>query len=331
MVAKEFGKVYIQDDGQNRHVEFSVWVQQLSGAKAEGWKTGVALDASASMKDWYGRNLSGKIPDNLMKEYEGKGWVQTRKDDGYPVKSFKKEAYQDAMKRGHVKFTENIVEPFVRDLIAYLANELDSEGKTTAIYWACGDGAAFEVIGDFSPDESKNLKISGPKSVSFGSGTMLTPSMKYFIEKYSDSPQAMYIFITDGKLDDLENVKKYTTQIAKKIEKGELNPVKCILIGVGDKIEEQQMIELDDLETGTDIDIWDHKVAKEMRALSEIMVELVDDILDVTATIYDAAGNVVARFTDGMPSNIIFTMPVSSDFFELEVNDKKIRQSVVEP
>jgi hypothetical protein len=34
------------------------------------------------------------------------------------------------------------------------------------------------------------------------------------------------------------------------------------LVGIGDAINESQMEELDDLESGTDVDIWDHKIAK---------------------------------------------------------------------
>ena len=331
MVAKEFGKVYVRDDGQERHVEFTVWVQQLSGAKAEGWHTGIALDASASMKDWYGRNLTGKVPKKVISKYKKKKWVVDRTDDGCQVQSFKKEAYEDAIKQGFLKFTDNIVEPLARDFIAYLANELDANGKTTVIYWACGDGSAYEVIGDLAADECKQLKIKGPKSVTFGEGTKLTPSLKYFADRFVNVPRGMFVFVTDGKLDDLDDVKSYTTELAKAIEAEKRNPLKCILIGIGEKVDEKQMIELDDLETGTEVDIWDHKIAAEMRALSEIMVELVDEVLDVTAVIYDASNQVVARYTDGLPANVTFSMPVTSDFFELEVGDRRIRQSVVMP
>ena len=90
------------------------------------------------------------------------------------------------------------------------------------------------------------------------------------------------------------------------------------------------MIELDDLDTGTDVDIWDHKIAKEMRALTDIMDELgEDEVLNVSATLYDASGQVIDRFTDGLTASVTFTMPVSSDFFELEVKGRRIRQHVV--
>lgn len=329
LLAKEFGKVYVRDDGADRHVEFTVWVQELSGAMAEGWQTGIALDASASMKDWYGRNLTGRVPKDVLAEYSRHGWTSPQTFDGATVTAFKKQAYDDALKRGFLKFTPNIVEPLARDFIAYLARELDANGKATVAYWACGEGDAYEVLGDFTPDQCPSLEIRGPRSVSFGKGTRLAPCLKYFIERYKDAKRAMYVFITDGRLDDLEQVKLCTTELARGIQEGQRGLVKCVLVGVGSNVDEKQMEELDDLDTGTDVDVWDHKVAKEMRALSEIMVELVGDVQEVSAEVIDASGNVVAKFTDGLPPVVTFSMPIASDFFELAVGDKRIRQSVV--
>ena len=334
MLAKELGKVYVGDDGSDRHVEFTVWVQELSGAKAEGWKTGLALDASASMKDWYGRNLAyvgNGIPQKVLDEYERNGWIEHREDDGQKFMSFQAKAYDDAINRGFLKYSENIVQPLARDFIAYLANELDAKGRASVIYWACGDGGAYEVVGEFSADECNNLEVAGPKKVTFGLGTKLTPALDYFCKTYASSPNAMFVFITDGRLEDLSEAKQFTTQLAESIEGGRRNPVKCVLIGIGDEIDGGQMEELDDLDTGTDVDIWDHKIAQEMRALSEIMVELVDDVVSsMPATIYDDQGGVVKKFADGLPASVQFSMPVSSKFFELEVGSQRIRQAVVE-
>ena len=331
MLAKEFGKVYVRDDGPQRHVEFTVWVQELSGAIAEGWQTGIALDASASMKDWYGRNLTGRVPKDVLDVYKRNGWISSQTFDGTPVTAFKKEAHEDALRRGFLKFTQNIVEPLARDFIAFLSRELDANGRVTVAYWACGDGSAYEVLGDFAPDQCKALEIRGPRTVSFGKGTKIAPCLKYFVDRYKDVPRGMYVFVTDGRLDDLADAKKCTADLARSIQEGKRGLVKCVLIGVGNCIDEKQMEELDNLDTGTDVDIWDHKIAKEMRALSEIMVELVGEVQDVSAEVFDAAGNVVAKFTDGLPSVVSFSMPSSSDFFELGVGEKRIRQRVFTP
>ncbi len=329
--AKEFGKVYVRREGADCHVEFTIWQQELKGSMAENWQTGVALDASASMKNWYGRNLTGSVPPDVMDQYERQGWIQAATEDGVKVRRLKKEAYENAIKSGHLKFTDNIVEPLAQDFISYLADELDEDGGTTVIYWACGDGGAFEVMGDFTADQCKNLKISGPEKVTFGQGTALTPAAKYFVDRFQDAKRGIYAFITDGRLDDLPQLKQYTTQLAREIEAGTRNFVKFVLIGVGNNIDEAQMEELDNLETGTSVDIWDHKIAVEMRAVTELIAELVDEnrVVAPGGTIYDDQGQVVERITDGLHARVEFTMPTTSQYFELEVGNTRIRQTVV--
>lgn len=327
--AKEFGKVDVRNTGSERLVQFTI----LMEPQDEGWQTGVALDASASMKGWFGRMLEGKVPPDVSKDYEKRGWLNTHVEDGRKVKSFQKEAYDDAIRRGFLKFTPNIVQTHARNFIAYLAGSLDTKGKTTVIYWACGDGSAFEVLGDFTDDQCRTLDILGPQTVTFGAGTKLVPALRYFTDRFKDAKRAIYVFITDGKLDDLEQVKKQTMLLAKEIAAGARNFIKCVLIGVGNEIDEKQMEELDNLETGTTVDIWDHKIADDMRGLVEIFAEVVDEtkIVAPTGTIYDSAGNVVMKFTDGLPAKVTFAMPVASTWFELEVAGQRIRQSVILP
>ncbi len=329
--AKEFGKIYTRREGNTTHVEFTIWMQDLEGSQAENWQTGVALDASASMKNWYGRNLKGKVPSHALEDYEKRGWVSHNTEDGVRVQRFKKDAYDDAIAQGYLTFTENIVQPLAQDFISYLAQELDEDGGTTVIYWACGDGGLYEVMGDFTEEECRTLEVGGPSGVSFGQGTRLTPAVRYFVERFEDAKRGIYVFITDGKLDDMEELKKYTTQLAQEIEAEKRNFVKCVLIGVGDSIDEDQMEELDDLETGTDVDIWDHKIAAEMRAVTEIIAELVDEnrIVAPTATVFDDQDQVVHRFADGLPARAAFELPSSSKHFVLEVGDHRVMQELV--
>jgi len=109
--------------------------------------------------------------------------------------------------------------------------------------------------------------------------------------------------------------------------------LKCVLIGLGSNINEDQMEQLDDLDSGTEVDIWDHKIAKDMRQTTEIFAELVTEnqIVAPSARILDASGQVAKAYTDGLPAKIEFTMPATSDWFELEVGGERIRQSVIIP
>jgi len=330
--AKELGKVNVRNTGTELQVQFTI-LMEPQGSEAEGWRTGVALDASASMKSWYGRALEGKIPPDVAKDYEKRGWIETRQEDGRTVKSFQKQAYEDAIDRGYLRATPNIVQPLAREFIAYFAGSFDADGGTTVIYWACGDGSKKEVLGDFTEEQCRTIAINGPNQVTFGLGTSLTPAVKYFVERFVDAKRCMFVFMTDGKLDDLDDVKQYTTELAMAIASGKRNPVKCVLIGVGDEIDEGQMEELDDLDTGTDIDIWDHKIAREMRALVEIFAEVVSEnqLVAPTGTIYDSAGNAIKKYTDGLPAKVAFSMPANCEFFELEVAGQRIRQTVMSP
>ncbi|MCC9608607.1 VWA domain-containing protein [Blastopirellula sp. JC732] len=331
LVSKEFGKVYVRRTDDRCEVDFTVWIQELEGSMAEGWQTGVALDASASMKNWYGRALVGKIPDDVTKEYVKKGLIVNRNQDGRTVSVALPEAYKDAMKRGFLKLSDNIVQPWARKFVSYLASELDADGGTTVIYWACGDGGAFEVLGDFTSDECESLELNGPQTEKFGNGTRLAPAMKYFVDRFDDAERGMYIFLTDGKIDDLDEVKQYSIQLAQEIAAEKRSFVKLVLIGVGDEIDEAQMKELDDLDSGVDVDLWDHKIAVELRALSEIIVELVGEnrIVAPTATVFDSDGNEVKRFSDGLPARGSFSMGAASEYFELEVGGQRIKQTVV--
>ena len=99
---------------------------------------------------------------------------------------------------------------------------------------------------------------------------------------------------------------------------------------MGSSINEDQMEQLDDLDSGTEVDIWDHKIAKDMRTITEIFAELVSEnqIVAPTGRIVDASGQVAKAYTDGVPAKIAFTMPATSDWFQLEIGGQKIRQQI---
>jgi hypothetical protein len=330
LTAKEFGKVEVRRSGDALQVRFTI-LMEPQGREAEGWQTGVALDASASMKTWYGRELQGTVPQPLVEEYIHKGWVSARIEDGRSVRVFQHEAHQNAIRLGHLRVTENIVEPLAREFIAYLAGEIDVDGRSTVLYCGCDDGAGYEVVGDFTEEQCRKLELNGPADHAFGLGTRLAPALRYLVDRFDDAARGMFVFITDGRLDDLDDVKHLTTHIARDIAEGKRNPLRCVLIGVGDEIDESQLHQLSTLDTGTDVDIWDHKNASEMRALIEIFADVVTEkqIVAPAGIIYDAGGHRIWKSTDGMPARVAFTMPAASPYFELEVAGRRIRQSVV--
>ena len=91
------------------------------------------------------------------------------------------------------------------------------------------------------------------------------------------------------------------------------------------------MEELDDLDTGTEIDLWDHKIAVEMRMLQEIFAEVVEKNARVSdhGRILDPSGRVVKDYSDaGVPAFLEFEMPAGAEYFTLDVNGNKINQGL---
>ncbi|MGB3975301.1 MAG: vWA domain-containing protein [bacterium] len=333
MLQPEFGEVRVGVRGNVRHVQFTV-LMGLEGKDVEGWQTGVALDASGSMKGSYGKGLDpgpkGEPPEELVNTYFKKGWIETVEQGGNTYYFPNPECEVDLVQKGYRRWSQNIVESQARKFTSYLADNLDADGGTTVIYWACGDGSQIEELGDFTAEQCENAEFQGPVKYSFGERTILTPAVQYFVERFKDAKNGMYIFITDGELHDLDDVKRYTIRLCKEIQMKKRNPVKCVLIGLGDSVNEEQMEELDELDSGTDIDIWDHKIAAEMHNILEIFTELVtaNRIVATTARILDASDNIVANITDGLPAKYRFTMPANSPYFVLDVAGKKIKQTV---
>jgi hypothetical protein len=266
----------------------------LMEPQREGAQTGIALDGSGSMRKLYGQETGGGVVSSIFKKA--------------PV--------------------HNDIAPVAQQLCAYLARKIDADGGTTCIYWAVGpDGKNIEVVGDLRAEEAETYPFKGPSD--FGTGTQLLPAVRYFVERFKDAPWGFFVFITDGELFDLDAVKQYSTQLAQAVASGRRNPLKFVLIGLGPEVNEKQLEDLDDLDTGTAIDLWDYKLAAEMKQLQEIFAEVVDRNARVAdnGKILDPQGRVVKNYSDtGLPALLTFDMPAGAAYFTLEVNGQQIHQ-----
>jgi hypothetical protein len=293
-VSEPFGEVNIYPDGEGR---IRVVATILMEPRTEGAQTGLALDGSGSMSKLYGVDDGSRVLSPIF---------------------------------GGPKRLENQVTPVAQKLCAYLARTLDADGGTTCIYWAVGSGGGeVEVVGDFTADEAERHTFGPPKE--FGTGTQLLPAVKYFVERFRSAPWGFYVFVTDGELHDLDEVLAYSKTLARDIAARRRNPVKFVLIGLGSNVNETQMTELDDLDTGTDIDLWDHKLAAEMRTLADIFAEVVDKNARVAdnGRILDPQGRVVKDYArSGLPAYLEFEMAAGSAYFTLEVNGEQFHQGL---
>ena len=324
-----FGELNVVPKDDRMDIVLTILMEPIK----EGSQTGVALDGSSSMQDpfgraWvYGSNVDNSAVDRLKKEGKAKAIIQ----DGKTMLEYTTEGWQELINLGFVIQTSNIVEPIARDVIPHLAEKIDADGGTTLIYWACGPaGDQIEEAGDFTADEARIAGYNGPKQ--WGNGTQLLPGVRYFVERFDDAEWGFYVFITDGKIDDLEAVKNYTADLSRRIGAGKAKPVKCVLIGVGPDIDQSQMQQLDDLPEELDlpVDIWDHKIAIDMRDLKDIFAEVVDEaaIVAPNGRILDDSGQVAANFSDGVPTLLRFSLPLNAQSFTLEVGSNRIDQKL---
>jgi hypothetical protein len=225
----------------------------------------------------------------------------------------------------------NVVSLTAQKMCSYLARKVDVDKSTTVIYWATGaDGAQVEEIGDLTAYQAERYDFAGPGK--FGSGAKLLPAVRYFADRFVDANWGMYVFVTDGRIQDMDAVQEYSTRLAQEIAHGRRNCLKLVLLGVGRQIDRAQMQQLDDLHTGTGVDLWDHRLAAEMRSLIEILAETVDEntIVTPTGTIRDDKGNVLRDYrATGLPAVLQFTLPPGAKSFTLEFDGRIVTQPLL--
>jgi hypothetical protein len=109
--------------------------------------------------------------------------------------------------------------------------------------------------------------------------------------------------------------------------------VKCVLVGVGDEIDETPMLELDALTSTTYVNIWDHMIVNNLPDVLKMFAEVIrsTQIVAEAGTIYDDQGNVLKTYPGGLPATVIFSMPITSLWFELELANQRIRQTLKVP
>jgi hypothetical protein len=165
--------------------------------------------------------------------------------------------------------------------------------------------------------------------------------VRYFVEQaFRDARWAIGVFVTDGIVEDLDAVKHYCLQFARQIASGQRSFIKLVLLGVGEEVDESQMEELDDMFEGTglkdprgrSIDLWDHKLAREMRQLAEIFAEVVTEDLIVadSGKVLDSHGRVAKDYTDGLPALLRFRLPTGSTSFTLMLPGGNVTQDLSE-
>lgn len=330
--AKELNNVNVRKKGDSFQIQFTLMMEPRKDL-SKVWKTAVALDVSASMRKVYGRRLNGHVPANLAREYENKGWLKKETCDGRKIKVFTRQAADDAIKRGLVTVSPNTMDFLGPEFISYLSEQLDIDDETTLIYWGGDNGAELEVFGNVQKNQQAEIFIDGPQSMMFGKRSSLLPAVKYLTGQFAQAPMLLLVFISDGQIDDLPELKKYTAELADGILRNRHNLVKCIFIGVGDEIRETTLLELEATAASTGIAIWDYMIVTDLREVLKMFAEVIrsSQIVAQSAKIYDEQGNEIRAYPFGLPATVVFSMPITSRWFELEIANQRIRQLISVP
>lgn len=216
--------------------------------------------------------------------------------------------------------TPNYVEPVAKAMLNFLCG-YSGTGTVNFNYWAIGPGGSeIETVGEVGASQIAQLKIRPQKNM--GTGTRLMPIISHFVDGvFKNSKWAMGIIVTDGLIDDMEEVEEWTENYAVEVSKGNKKLVKLVLIGLGEQVNVEQLDRLDNFEASVDVDIWSAKLASEMEELYEIFDEVMSEnlIIAPSGKILDNKGVVLRNYNDGLPAKLEFLLKKDSTSFTLEV------------
>jgi hypothetical protein len=226
------------------------------------------------------------------------------------------------------------VEPQVQWMLEYLATK-DRNGVLRVAYWACGAGDSVEVIGELKGVDVQKYRFPGPRR--FGKSTQLAPALRDYVnyimeQSRNGAKQGCAVFVTDGELHDADEVKRFSSEIAGRIAKGNLPRLNFVLVGVGDQVNEEQLEDICHEEYPGVGHLWCHRIAEEIRQVAELVAVLVDETMTVAAggTIYDDSGRVLKVYEGRLPAVLEFDVPEGTKSFTLEVSGQRYTQPLPE-
>jgi hypothetical protein len=233
----------------------------------------------------------------------------------------------------------NYVEAVARK-IGVILTDISRSGNVTGLYWAVSpDGSKIEEIGDFDANGWEYAIILGPQKEKWGRGTKLLPAIKHGIEIVGkDSDFNMGVIITDGIIEDEQDVIDYCMIIGDEMKKGTRKKIKLILIGIGKEVDEAQLERLDDMFEGTpledDVDIWSHGMVNSMQDENDILAvlygELMDEDTDIapSGNVTTGSGTVIKNWADRLPGKFRFILPKGEKEFVIHASGQEIRQDI---
>jgi hypothetical protein len=216
-----------------------------------------------------------------------------------------------------------------RAVSEFLAREIDGGSETEAVFWAMGKtGGDIQVIGGLTQDAARNHPFDRPTQL--GGGTRLVPACRHFEERFREAPYGLFAFLTDGRIDDLIALERWSRELAESIRCGRRNPIKLVLIGFGSGVDEDQIARLANLsEGGTPLGLWGHGIADTFETVPPTFFAVVRANARVAAggRVLDPDGRVLRDYaTTGVPGVIEFEAPEGAAHFTLVIGGRKYHQ-----
>jgi len=233
----------------------------------------------------------------------------------------------------------NYVEAVARKLGSILTSVTKS-GKVSGIYWAVSpDGSKIEEIGELDDASWKAASITGPKVEKWGKGTKLLPAIQYGVDKLAKSSDwTMGVIITDGIIEDEKDCINYCLILGKDLANGKIKPIKLVLIGIGDEVDEGQLERFDDMFEGSGIeyDLWSKGMVASMQDEADILGVLYGELMDEdtiiapTGRVESGGGKTIETWADGMPGKFRFMLPKGESKFIIYAGSKTVEQDISE-
>lgn len=236
----------------------------------------------------------------------------------------------------------NYVQGVARKLGDILCN-VSKTGKVTGFYWAMNPpGDATQIFGEYDPSGWASVNVVGPKKlIEWGAGTKLLPAIRIVCEQvHKDSEWTMGVIITDGIIEDEADCIAYCIKLGKGLAAGKTKPIKLVLIGVGEEVDEGQLERFDDMFEETDlkgqVDLWSTGLVASMQDESDILGVLYGELMDENTTIAPSgrveggSGCELKSWTDGLPGKFRFTMPKGETSFVIHAGGKAVEQDCSE-
>jgi hypothetical protein len=233
----------------------------------------------------------------------------------------------------------NYMQAVARKLGATLTSVTKS-GRVFATYWAVSpDGSKVEPIGEFDEDSWPRVPIAGPKKEKWGKGTKLLPAIRLCAEKVAAGADwTIGVIVTDGIIEDERDCVDYCLRLGRELAAGRRKPIKLILIGIGEEVDEAQLQRFDDMfeGTGIDYDLWSHGMVASMQDEADILGVLYGELMTEETVVaprgqvQDRTGAVLAHWTDGMPGKFRFVLPRGQTTFHIRTPSHAIVQDISE-